>query len=349
MLTSGESPHAGYSGGEMKISLHSVGLNRPSVPGFRCEIIMLALVGLVLAGPCGAQDAKKSKTGGASQTLKTKQTQFPIRISYYKSAEGKESPAVILLHDRDGNRQIWKPVAEKLQEEGYAVVSVDLRGHGESTGESEDQDTTKSKKNKSSGKSKIAPPMYKLMVIDDLEAVKAFLLQEHHDQNLNVRKTGIIAIGMSAPIAMNFAANDWLKKPYNDAQTGGVPTPRGQDVRALLLISPDASLPGLSTLKPSRLLRGPKLNVSFQIYAGVEDEDAKKNADRIYRQVAINDANKARMEFKRIPSKLNGVDLLGRRHVPFMSRMFLAFLDKHLDGLDDKWVNRKSRQFRNAK
>jgi pimeloyl-ACP methyl ester carboxylesterase len=44
-----------------------------------------------------------------------------------------QAPCVILLHMLGKTRSDWNNVAQNLANKGYAVVSIDLRGHGEST------------------------------------------------------------------------------------------------------------------------------------------------------------------------------------------------------------------------
>jgi pimeloyl-ACP methyl ester carboxylesterase len=41
-------------------------------------------------------------------------------------------PTVLLLHGFGENRSIWEPLKKQLLDHGWAVVSLDLRGHGES-------------------------------------------------------------------------------------------------------------------------------------------------------------------------------------------------------------------------
>jgi len=52
--------------------------------------------------------------------------------SFYEGSP-KPSPAVILVHMLTRNRRDWEPVASRLASEGVAALTVDLRGHGEST------------------------------------------------------------------------------------------------------------------------------------------------------------------------------------------------------------------------
>ncbi len=42
-------------------------------------------------------------------------------------------PTVVLVHGLTGNRHDWAPVARRLLSEGFRVVAVEQRGHGEST------------------------------------------------------------------------------------------------------------------------------------------------------------------------------------------------------------------------
>jgi len=45
------------------------------------------------------------------------------------------APGVLLLHQVDGQKEDWAQFASQLQETGFAVLALDLRGHGESGGE----------------------------------------------------------------------------------------------------------------------------------------------------------------------------------------------------------------------
>src|SRR5262249_45405824 len=50
-------------------------------------------------------------------------------------AKGKDAPCVLLLHNIGGHRKQegWDVLAQRFQEKGYAVLSFDFRGHGDST------------------------------------------------------------------------------------------------------------------------------------------------------------------------------------------------------------------------
>lgn len=56
-----------------------------------------------------------------------------IAYSLYENKDAKYG--IVLLHMLDRTRQDWNKFAKLLQTAGYAVLSIDLRGHGESTKE----------------------------------------------------------------------------------------------------------------------------------------------------------------------------------------------------------------------
>ena len=95
--------------------------------------ICLIAAALTILPPCEAQ--KPGESANESRTLTTADG-WDIHITYYEG-RGKESPVAILIPGVEGNdksmtRKVWDGVATTLQKDGYAVVSVDLRKHGDS-------------------------------------------------------------------------------------------------------------------------------------------------------------------------------------------------------------------------
>ncbi|VAX42098.1 hypothetical protein MNBD_PLANCTO02-1315 [hydrothermal vent metagenome] len=274
---------------------------------------------------------------------------WQIAMTYYQSNVGKEAPVVILLHGKNGNRLIWNvSFAKELHRQGYAVVTVDLRKHGESTPRNGRKSSTRKNGNSSNNFGKIKKSDYKKMVLFDLEAVKKFLRQEHEEQRLNLKKIGIVGADMSTVIALNFAARDWLKKPYDDAPTLATRTPRGQDVRAIVLLSPLRSIPGLSSRKSVSLLRKPFFEIAFLTCVGEKDTESYKDALKIQKQLNYSSKNKGRI-YQKIYSgrKFRGTDLLGdklaidKKFKP--QTLMLAFFNKHLKNLGPPWSSRKNK------
>jgi alpha-beta hydrolase superfamily lysophospholipase len=55
-----------------------------------------------------------------------------INASWYQSSRS-QAETIYLIHDIGGDRTIWDDYARELQSEGYNVMAIDMRGHGEST------------------------------------------------------------------------------------------------------------------------------------------------------------------------------------------------------------------------
>lgn len=52
---------------------------------------------------------------------------------YYPAAGSGPAPLAVLLHMYRQDRSTWKPLVGPLHDAGFAVLAIDLRGHGEST------------------------------------------------------------------------------------------------------------------------------------------------------------------------------------------------------------------------
>lgn len=84
---------------------------------------------LVVAGAALAQD-KINKEPVSFKTFDG----VLLKGSFYPSSKGGNAPIVMLLHKygQDRSKGDWEALAKKLQEAGYALLSFDFRGHGES-------------------------------------------------------------------------------------------------------------------------------------------------------------------------------------------------------------------------
>ena len=305
-------------------------------------IFMMALCGCLLisvADTSNAQDA-----GARPEVIESEGDRFPIRITYYPAPEEEHpsglenAPVIILLHGEGGSRLIWdkssapqggQPFAEVLNEKmGYAVVTVDLRKHGESIA---DGVTAKVDLND-----------YGRMAQGDLMGVKNFLVAEHEAKKLNVRKLGIIASDVTAPVALAFAELDWKKLPYLDGPGGAPGTPRGQDVRAIVLLSPVTNIGRLNGTRSATFLRKPQFGIAFLIMSGTRDSMDRNQARSLYQVVSGIKANEGRVELLRPNTNARGTDLLGTQP-PAVEVPILEFLKTHVKELDDEWETRKSR------
>ena len=272
------------------------------------RLFVLSGVALVaiLAAPVMAQQASKE-----DRTLAGARDSWPIHVTYYPS---------------------------RLKEN--AVIAADLRKHGQSKPTS---GVKGAGKKKGSG-SKLTRFDYQLMVTSDMEAIKKFIFSEHQNKRLNMRKLGVVAAGMSSPVAVAFAANDWSKKPHSDAPTVAARTPRGQDVRALVLLSPQGSLPGMTINRPMKFLKG---KAAFLVCVGERRSRAQlADANRVYNFLKpISDDPEKRMNWMNsFPVQLQGTDLLGKQIG--VENVVVGFLKRYVGDLKDPWKDRRSRAAR---
>lgn len=297
-------------------------------------LCIATLAGIVCSGTAFAQPPASIK-GPVPVALPTKDGIWQLAATYYESPAGKESPVVILLHGEGGNRLVWSRFAEFLQKEGIAAITVDLRKHGES----------KAIDAKFEGEVRVID--YPSMVLYDLPAVKKFIYEEHQKEKLNMRKTGIVASDTIAPVAVNFALQDWLAKPHRDAPTLDASTPRGQDVRAIALLSPVDSAGKVRTSRELLTLRNELWNVAFMFAKADGDKLDRRDTDQMFEKVEKGIENADSRMYKQVyKTRYRGTDLLGRgRTVPVEAHLlqFFKLHLKDLSGENDGWRDRKSK------
>ena len=129
--------------------------------------------------------------------------------TFYASGKNK-SPCVILVHKIGGNRQQQglEKLARALQESNYAVLSFDLRGHGDSTSVERTfwQVPTNATliRGANISKEKISyrdfAPTYYPMLANDLSAAKRYLDQQNNAGSCNSSNTIVIGAEEGAAI-----------------------------------------------------------------------------------------------------------------------------------------------------
>lgn len=314
-----------------------------SMRAFRDFAMAFFCLNAILAQTAIAQAQEKSAPAkGAPQDLiLTTGDGWPIHMTYFESPAGKESPVVILLTGTEGpektdarNRRVWQPTALAMQKSGFAVMTVDLRKHGDSVPAATGTEPVTIK---------AAATDYVLMAAEDLEAVKTFLMEEHTAERLNIRKLGIVSIGSSSMVAAAFAVNDWAKVPYPDAPTLAASTPRGQDVRSLIMYSPSTSVKGLTA---NTILKSIKpLQIAVHVVASKDHKDDVRNADKLFRAVDLKEEQFK--EFRRVtmvPGEVRSEGFLEGRFAEATNKDIVDFMSKSLKELEAPWVARKDRR-----
>jgi len=300
-----------------------------------CGVLLLLL--FVLAPAAQAQNEGRREVLRAADG-------FPIHITYYPFKESKENtgttaltaPVVILLHGSGENRLLWDknsaprdqdPFPILLQKRGYVVITVDLRKHGDSVASP-------------GGEAAVRDADFPAMVAGDLVAIKEFLFAEHQAQRLNMQKLGIVAIGTSAAVAAAFADFDWSQLPYDDAPILANKTPRGQDVKALVLISPENQAGRLRTVNSLKTLRRRTPFIALQVVVGGQDNAAKRQAQSIFDAYAPRGGEtNPRFEFLTPDTKESGMALFRQASV---YAFVFKFLDTQLKPMDVQWRDRRS-------
>lgn len=285
--------------------------------------------------------AQNSSPGPLDKTVETKDG-WTVHFSYWESTMGQDAPVVILLHGDKTTRVQWKAsgLPDQLAKEQYAVIAVDLRKHGDTVPPEEAPPRVKSPR--------LTKFDYEAMVGADLEAIKRFIYEEHQAKRLNMRKLGIVATEFTTPIAVAYAALDWAKKPFDDAPTLEAKTPRGQDVQALVLISPRDSVTGVATTQPLRLLRATP--IAALLLTGEMNSRGARTVTRMYQGFGGDQQDPENKRFYMTTLekiKLSGIDLLTKyrdpQGRPAAMIAVLSFLRKHVFDLEIDWKNRQSR------
>ncbi len=207
----------------------------------RCAAAVACLVSILLAlagSPLWAQAKKPAGQQPPEPTFEdvTLDTKDGVLISatYYPGPEKKTTVPLILIHDWDGNRTELHWLATWLQELGHAVIVPDLRGHGTSVRQrGVDEPISREKMNR---------PAAIESALWDIEAAKTYLMQRNNEGKLNIEQLGVLGTGFGATLALKWAVQDWS---YPSLPT----IKRGQDVKALILVSPRRSFKGVHVNK----------------------------------------------------------------------------------------------------
>jgi len=139
-----------------------------------------------------------------------------IQVGTFYPAKDKKGPAVILIHMLGGSRKDWKIAAEHLQKNGYAVLTFDLRGFGESIttrdGKKLDWET-------------FTEEDYQKMIKDVGSAVDFLTGQTGVDD----KRIGIIGAALGANIGLNYAVMN------------------GQNIKTIICVSANFNYQGIKT------------------------------------------------------------------------------------------------------
>ena len=254
-----------------------------------------------------------------------------------KEEKGQDVIPVLLLHMGKGSGRDWRPLADSLQRAGHAVIVPDLRGHGKST------QVNRGGRTGRIDHATMRKEDYERMVTMDMEAIKKFIIEKNNNGELNLRKLCVVGAEMGAAVAINWAALDWSWPPL---ATG----PQGQDVSALVLITPVYRYNGLSIVNATKQA-GVQRNISMLILVGSQDSTNLREAQRLHQTLAKHRpdySNLPREEWERKQNiffatpktSLEGTKMLGERSLG-VEKAILNFIQWQLVDKDVEWAMRK--------
>jgi pimeloyl-ACP methyl ester carboxylesterase len=253
----------------------------------------------------------------------------------------KEAVPVILLHAFKGSRADFNDLALALQNAGCAVLAPDLRGHGQST-----RRINADGKEVEIEQALMSRPDFEAMGhadiqwSGDVEVCNKFLRQKNNAKELNIDKLAIIGAEMGAAVAINWAQSDWSWPILPGAPK------QGQDVKALILLSPQWSFRGLSVGSAigNRDFAG---RLSWMILAGEQDPKVYPETKRLFLALertplplASEAPGKPALSFRSYPTSLQGDQLLARNFTTTAD--ILKFIDQQVAKTVHPWTDRKS-------
>ncbi len=276
------------------------------------ELVVLGwcawLAGTLCSGSASGQPARRVDPRGSAQrlTLTTKDG-VELHCRYYPSAAGESAAPIILIHGWNEKGSQLSGLAKYLNSGpggNFAVVVPDLRGHGGSTRQLVQSNASANAKptERALSADKFRRADFQAIVTFDLEAVKKFLIEEHNQRRVNIDMLSLVGTEMGALAAMYWAARDWDWPPIRGLR-------QGQDVKALVLVSPSNSFKGASVQTPLKhnALRS---NVAIQLIYGRTGSGASTTARRIASIVDKNRSEDIPFRDTAVNTTLQGMDLL---------------------------------------
>jgi hypothetical protein len=262
--------------------------------------------------------------------LKTKD-KVNLIATYLASNKGKDAVAVILLHMFKGNRHDVEAFGKFLQTKGHAVIMPDLRGHGDST--------TVDDYPRKLDAATMPATQFPLMVEQDLEAVKSFLVTQNNASKLNIERLCVVAAEMSVPIAVQWTLLDWSWKKLPNLK-------QGQDVKALVLLSPSVFYKTVNCAQAFTNQESVvKREISIFFVAGAEDVPAAREAARLHDLLAKVRPKPDKVEDKTVflentlKTKLVGTKLLGEASLG-VDQYIAQFIELRVATQPWPWTNR---------
>lgn len=179
---------------------------------------------------------------GASFTWLKTRDQYNVAAWYFgpkvPKVKGAQAPAILLLHMRGKDKSSWGALPAKLVDEGFAVLSIDLRGHGE----------TLDPQGRSLPLNSLDDSDYQNMLFD-VAAGHDYLAQQ---SGVDPERLGIIGASIGANLGLMYCSKDRrvrtvvaLSPGVNYKSLEPLPAMDGVDKRAIYLVASSDDLPSV--------------------------------------------------------------------------------------------------------
>jgi hypothetical protein len=213
--------------------------------------------------------AQAPKLEGPKQAEIVTVDQVELRGKFFPGPKAKETPCVLMLHalgeNENSTNKEWLGLAKALQGKGYAVLTFDFRGHGESKtvkpgvpnanpqlavkgfwDETQNQQYVKGLAPKKPRPTEIAfkdfSPAYYTYLVNDIAAAKAYLDERNDAGECNSGDIVLVGAKDGATLGVLWLNSEWqryrfvpgnmMMQPYIDRKN-----PEGQAVSAAVWLS----------------------------------------------------------------------------------------------------------------
>jgi pimeloyl-ACP methyl ester carboxylesterase len=272
----------------------------------------------VLPAEAQAQRAAPKSAQQARTENVTLETEDGVRLAatYYAGVESKETVPVMLVHGWDGSRGEMQGLALYLQRLKHSVIAFDLRGHGQSLEAISPRGVVTIERDR------FRKPQIEAMY-RDLNAAKRYLLARNNEEKLNIELLCVVGVEFGATLALNWAMWDWNVRSLPAYK-------RGQDVKALVLISPDTSFRGVT---PRDALQHPVVGAQLPVFIAVGGQESRRLSDARSLHKSLErfrtDPEEQGLIFNLADTSLQGAKLIDAQGVQ-VAQNIAVFIDQQL-------------------
>ena len=251
---------------------------------FSCLASFLLVGGLVSTGMLLCETTATAQAPTLQPKIATVDG-VKLNATFYPSAK-KNSPVVIMVHPigegKNSKAPEWKALAAMLQEKEFAVITFDLRGHGDSTTVDPDVFWGKPKEAWDMAqqfnrkyvrptkeleiievKDFIKNPAYLPALANDIAAVRAYLDRQNDMGECNTGSIMVVGADNGATLAALWINAEWSRFKYAPSTNPMFPKAgtldkraEGADIIAAVFLSIQPSLhPTIKNIKVSGLLK----------------------------------------------------------------------------------------------